>query len=441
MASTSVSDDRLVYTTFNDIFKGQDAYMRKRKSVQRLVEQHRKRAGVAQLINKYGLGPLVDKVRCLLTEGIFESTLCAKKKFPELFEVSSAQSAERAASEAAAAAQQAQTLEEAAEEALEYDVGSCGGDSGIDNESPVESPVSKPPKREVPAPTPARPENPTTAIQVPSLFPMYLPFATGHRILVRTQLILETACFRFASETIPEVCAQRSWDCPEATELNVIVWQLLKQKASLHKLQAAATATAAAGGAAPQGLMMLANSMVRLRHATVHRGRLTAKVLEKLLVDAEALAARLNDKEATAALARTRRGVQENVVEMENNKSMLETSLRRTLDDIAAQRAELDRLEKAAVVDVLRADAEYQGFIGMHLEQSLEQGDGEMSDVGDGEDDGPGQSEGSASGSGDGNVDELRGGCETEGGDEWFEDAQEIDPGVCLVFEIPGVGT
>lgn len=274
--------------------------------------------------------------------------------------------------------------------------------------------VSKPRERDV-----AETENPAAALQVPSLFPMYLPFATGHRILTKTQFILEAACFRFALETIPEVLAKRGWDCAEATELNVIIRQLLNHKTSLQKLEAAAG----------PDLGMLTRSMTKLRHATVHRGRLTAKVLEQFLADAETFATKLDDKEAISALSRSRGGVQKNIVEMENNKSMLETKLRKTLDDIAAQRAELDRLEKAAVVDVQRADAEYQSYIGTHLEQSLEQADDE-SDVGGASDDGPGLSEGSVSGNGD--IDDLRDGCETEGEDECFEDAQEHESGVYL---------
>lgn len=256
---------------------------------------------------------------------------------------------------------------------------------------------------------------------------MYLPFATGHRILVRAQAALEAACFRFASATIPEVLRQRGWDCPEAAELNVVARQLVHHGASLRGLRAADPAA-------------LASSATRLRHAAVHRGRPTAKVLERLLADAEAFAAALGDAEAVAVLGRARRGVERNVVEMENNKSMLEARLRETLGDIAARRAELDRLEEAAVAEMLRADAEYQSYVGRNLEESMEQAGCEESDVGDAPDDGPGLSEGSASGGGD--VDDFGDGpdgCEPEDEDDYFEDAQENDSGVFLTVEIPGL--
>lgn len=133
MAAKSIPDDRTIYTTFADIFKGQNALFRRPGPVQKLVQKHNKKPEVAKLLGEYGEPAVLDKLRILLAEGVFESTLNAKKRFPELFEVSLAQSAERAASEEAAAAQQAQTLEEAVDEALDDEVGSCGGDSGIGN--------------------------------------------------------------------------------------------------------------------------------------------------------------------------------------------------------------------------------------------------------------------------------------------------------------------
>lgn len=421
MASKIIPDDRTIYSTFSNIFKGANASMRKQKSVKKLVQQHETKPEVRQLLKRYGSTELADRLRVLLTEGIFESTPSARKRFPAFFEPSPAQSPERAASEVATAPQQAQTLEQAVEEALDDEAGSCGVVNGTENEElPLDSPVSKPPDQVI---APAGTENPASALQAPSLFPMYLPFATDHRILVKTQSVLESACFRFASETIPDVCAQRGWDCAEAAELNVIALQLLKSKTSLRRLEAAA------GG---QALDMLVQSIVRLRHATVHRERLTIKDLEQFLIDAEAFATKLDDNEAVSVLSRSRRGVQKSIMEMQNKKVVLETRLRDTLDDIAAQRAELDRLEKAAVADVLRADAEYQSFIGTRLEERLEKTDDE-SDAGGSSDDGPGLSDGSASGIGN-DTGYVRDGCETEGEDECFEDAQEHDTGFSLAL-------
>lgn len=454
MASQNIPDDRTIYTTFNDIFKGPHAAFRKLGPVQKVVNKHTKDAEIARLLREYGEGAVLDKLRILLAEGVFESTMCARMRFPDLFEASQAQTEERAASEAAAAAQQAQTLEETVEEALGDDVGSCEGDSGIETgtgsgpqeiltqndhehahasseEATADVHVAEVQVEDTKPLQTTTTKTVDTAIQVPSLFPIYLPFETGHRLLLRAQSALEASCFTFAATTAPEVLHQRGWHCPEAAELNVIVRQLLHHKGSLKVLQRAAG----------ENLGRLTQSATRLRHAAVHRGRLTARVLEGLLADAEALAVVLGGGGPAAVLGRARRAVQRGVVELENSKSMLEARLRRALDDLATRRAELDRLERAAVARALRANAFIERYIGRNLEDSFEQlGVGEGSDVGDASDGGPGLSEGSASGVGD--IDDLGDGpdgCETEGEDDCFEDAQENDSGVFLAVEVPGI--
>jgi hypothetical protein len=107
--------------------------MRKQKTVKKLVQQHETRPEVGKLLKRYGSTELADRLRLLLTEGIFESTPSARKRFPAFFEPSPAESPELAASEVATAPQQAQTLEQAVEEALDDEAGNCGVDNGTEN--------------------------------------------------------------------------------------------------------------------------------------------------------------------------------------------------------------------------------------------------------------------------------------------------------------------
>lgn len=98
---------------FNNIFQGQDSQIRKPASIKRLVTKHQEEPQVAQLLEQYSAPIIYDKLRTLLGDQVFESTLKAKEEFPELFEVSRARSAERAISEAEAAADHAKAVEEA----------------------------------------------------------------------------------------------------------------------------------------------------------------------------------------------------------------------------------------------------------------------------------------------------------------------------------------
>ncbi|KUI69370.1 hypothetical protein VM1G_04829 [Cytospora mali] len=481
--SCKLPDEKTIYVVFRNIFQGVFAEIRKSKAAKKLIQTHINKPEVKQLLNVYGESAVLAKLLVLLADGVFESTARAANRFPGLFIVAPAQTATIAASKAPAPvpAPQAQTVEQVVKKtvvdgnssSLGGDTNSPSGDSGTAKplalplqgacrnvEKPEDSQTSKPPERH-----PTESKSPAAALQVPSLFPLYLPFATGHRILVKAQAILEAACFRFASNTIPEVLAQRGWDCPEATELNVIVSQLLAHKNSLDRLEAAAAST--------QGLAKLSDPLTQLRHAAVHRTRVTAEVLEEYLVGAGAFAARLRDKEALLALSRIRTGVQESIAEVENNKSTLETRLRATLDDVAARRAELDRLERDAVADMLRADAAYLDFVGEKLERSVvEQTQGpslmqsleeslieeyfpepslepshekkwffrteEESDVGGGSvDDVPGLTDGSVTGTTI-ETDAPQVGCDTEEEDS-YEDAMEHDTGVFFALGLPSI--
>ncbi|ROW13638.1 hypothetical protein VPNG_04497 [Cytospora leucostoma] len=472
MAIEHAPDDRTIYLALNNIFTGSMAAIRRPAPIKKVFQQHQKRTEVVQLLNKYDLPTVVERVQWLLAERVFESTEYAKAKFPDLFQVSAAQSADRAASEAAAAARQARTLEEAVQQEEE----DGGTDSGIENVDYLDGDPQASKQQQQQKPQPQQPEGlglsgnvgssikcTAAGVVVPSLFPMYLPFATGHRILAKTQSILEAACFRFAAETIPDVLARRGWDCAEAVELNVVVRQLLKHRSSLDRLEANATTSttttttttttpaaaapaAAAAAAGEQDLIQLTRSITQLRHTAVHRGRVTAKVLSQFVADAESLAAILgaDDRGAMSWLSGTRRRVERQVAELEDSKSMLEAKLRRALGDIAARRAGLDRLEGAVVADVLREDGECVAFIGASLEEegggAILEGEEDGADLGGaqlGELEGPcGVAEGGCSAAGvggggggddDADVYSLPGGCDTEDDEDYFEDALEYD--------------
>ncbi|KAK5188859.1 hypothetical protein LTR96_010863 [Exophiala xenobiotica] len=82
-------DERVVYLALKEFFKGADAQIRRAKKVREVVQKAQNN---------------ID---------IFESTLKAKIRFPEVFEISPAQSAERSASEAEAARLEADALKSA----------------------------------------------------------------------------------------------------------------------------------------------------------------------------------------------------------------------------------------------------------------------------------------------------------------------------------------
>jgi len=60
----------------------------------------------------------------------------------------------------------------------------------------------------------------STTSGVPSLYPVYLPYHTQHKLLGTVQQALERACYDFAMRFLPEA-VEEEWECAESVELNL----------------------------------------------------------------------------------------------------------------------------------------------------------------------------------------------------------------------------
>lgn len=108
-------DERLVFLALKTIFKGVDAQLRNIKKIRKHILNHQENDEVHSLIEEHNIDNVANAARVLLEQGIFSSTLKAKIRFPEVFDVSPAQSAERSASEAEAAKSEADAIKHATE--------------------------------------------------------------------------------------------------------------------------------------------------------------------------------------------------------------------------------------------------------------------------------------------------------------------------------------
>lgn len=98
MAKSRSPDKRLVYLHCSSIFSGANAQVRRGKKVNQLLEQHKN--SIKILTKEFTLPAVAAVAKELLEERIFESLPRAKLSYPELFQPSETQEAERAASEA-----------------------------------------------------------------------------------------------------------------------------------------------------------------------------------------------------------------------------------------------------------------------------------------------------------------------------------------------------
>jgi hypothetical protein len=197
----------------------------------------------------------------------------------------------------------------------------------------------------------------------PSLYPVYLPFAVQHRLLVRVQHTLERACYSFGQKKLGGVLQREGWDCAEAVELNrwPKIFLIYQGEFSVDDLMDL-------GKPFPE----LLDSIIQLRHAAVHRIRLSANSAIQFIVDAESLAKLLGDDISINAISRLRRETQLTIEELKRNKDLLESRLAETRKYLAAKKAELERQELAAVANMLKEDREYLSFAGENLEHALD---------------------------------------------------------------------
>lgn len=96
-------DERLVYLSLKNTFKGEDAKMRQIVAVRKRIRKHEQEGEISALLATYEFEDVCQTTKKLLEDRIFARTMKAKDRFPELFEVLPAQTAERKSSEAQAA--------------------------------------------------------------------------------------------------------------------------------------------------------------------------------------------------------------------------------------------------------------------------------------------------------------------------------------------------
>ena len=179
---------------------------------------------------------------------------------------------------------------------------------------------------------------------------------------MKVQAILENACYAFGHEKMGDVLQKEGWDCPESVELNIWarVFRHNEDRFDAEKLLDLG-----------KPFSELLDSIAQLRHTAVHRVRVSANKVCQFMTEAESLANILHNDTCARTLSRIRREAKQVIDELGRNKDLLESLLNEKLQEIDAQRRELDRLECKAVEDMLREDKEYQTLASANLEQAI----------------------------------------------------------------------
>lgn len=337
-------DERLIYLACQHIFRGSNSQVRKLKAVKGLIKQNK--LALADILREYDIDRTSSVAKKLLKSQVFDSTLKAKIRFPELFDVSLTQSAVREASEAEAARDEANTVREISDR-------EATKDTVIISHTELQGERSPSDDQFISA---ASPEQDTgTAVAVRSLYPVYIQYRCQHLVLTTIQELLEESCFEFAQKHFPQLLAKNGWDCPEAVELTEWTKILSRHSGPLIK-------------ALKPCLNELIGLLRELRHSAVHRLRKPAAGVERLAENAQLFLEALEDSTRSAKVESLRRELRSAIEELKRNKDLFERRFLAQLKEIQKKRSELDLWEKNAKEAMVREDLQCSRDISEGLE-------------------------------------------------------------------------
>ncbi|KAK9441500.1 ubiquinol-cytochrome-c reductase cytochrome c1 [Metarhizium brunneum] len=351
-------DERVVYLALKNLFKGQNAQVRKSKTVAKLIKGSNKEDAVANLLREHDFDTICTMAGRLLSAKIFESTLKAKVHFPELFDSSPAQSAEKEASEAEAARNEANAIKDATQN--RYKEIQSDDPQHVDAAHADDAEGKQAEFTETPTVSKHTAAVKQHMVHMPSLFPLYLPLSVQHKLFVYLQGLLERVCYTYGTQAMPEVLQGRGWDCPEAVELNRWTDEFSKRTDIFRKKPDVG-----------KPINQLFQSLANIRHTAVHRIRLSAKGIEKYLSDAELFVTLIGDTVHLETIDKLRRETLATMEELERNKHLLQVRFGEELRNIADQRAQLDSAERSVIAEILKEDSEYQILAGKHVEEAI----------------------------------------------------------------------
>ncbi|RYN61653.1 hypothetical protein AA0117_g12938 [Alternaria alternata] len=349
-------DQRLVYLALRSIFKGADARVRKSKKIHELIQKHHHQHGISNLLEEHNMDMICNVAKTLLEQQVFESTLRAKSRFPEVSEDSQSQSEGQATPSSSASSTETGATRRVVGGRHDIAAVNDDGDSvhqiSKNKRTPLQS-VNK----QVPERTYQQIGSP-----IPSLYPIYLPYSTQHKVLVSVQHMLESACYTFAQKKLRFVLETEGLECAEAVELHR--WSNIFQT---QQVEFPEDNLEALGRPLPE----LLRSMTELRHATVHRTRLSANAAIQIISDAESFVKLVKNDTCINGISRLRRETETIVKALKAKRGSLELKLTGMEKRLEAQRADLERQKLEAIENAFKEDRIYILSAGANLERAL----------------------------------------------------------------------
>ncbi|KAI5251043.1 hypothetical protein E4T42_04681 [Aureobasidium subglaciale] len=204
---------------------------------------------------------------------------------------------------------------------------------------------------------------------VPQIRAQFLPYSTQYRIITHIQTSLERLCFEYVERKHPDILegTPKQWelDCPESMELTR--WLQLLENPLCNNRAARRLVLKETG----RSISVLWRSLATLRNFAVHRNRADIPTLQYWTGDARAFAKLLGNPETETQFANISRQLQLAARELLTNKANTEGKLLGTFKELAAKRAELDRLERKAIKGMEEESTRYKESTAAWLHESI----------------------------------------------------------------------
>ncbi|KND89262.1 hypothetical protein TOPH_05954 [Tolypocladium ophioglossoides CBS 100239] len=372
MSRDKISEEA-VYYALKGIFRGANANVRKPDIIRALIIQHANEKDLAALIQSHSVEVVCASARTLLLDEIFGSKKRAKRRFAEIPNSKPAPGPSLL-SPAALAKSEAGLINYAIDDGQESAKSMPAESEPVVPANGQESAKNKPAESEpiVPANGQESAKSKTAESEPvvpadgpkPSKLPTAmtsLPYGAQYRLLVEIQHVLEQACFEFAQRNHSSILIQNGWDSPQAAELNLFVRELGNRR---HK-----PATTKATVKMPIG--SLVSSIEDIRHAAVHRHRLSISGVDRIFEDSENLLAFLGDDERIRRMKCLRRDTCRSLAELDRNEREASSALELKRKKIEEQRQELKRQEDAAMLDAEEARRRFRDLAGAKMQRVI----------------------------------------------------------------------
>ncbi|KAL8989137.1 MAG: hypothetical protein Q9169_008424 [Polycauliona sp. 2 TL-2023] len=360
MAKGHLPDDRLVYLHCASIFSGQNAKVRKLKITKMLLEKHA--ASISGLLREYSLSAIASRAKELLMARIFESSSCAKQRYPDLF---------LPTFEAKVTPLQMEMIKSEAKEVQDGVMDSDEEDGGVQlkdgrqqpefrTERKIDAKVRNPISVIAAESSEEPPPQAQHTLPIPKLHPIYLPYRTQHVTLVRIQSLLEACCLDFGNAWFPHAMKAWNWDSPESIELTQWTNRCLKLVESLPSI-----ALTGIPGKSIKDILWGTNP---IRHSAVHRERADAAMLLGMVTAALIFTKALKDPKRANEIIKIKARLELSIEQIVTYQELLEHNVAAQLEDIARRRKELDELEQWSIQEMLSADQQQRIQIGSAFE-------------------------------------------------------------------------